>query len=127
LREIKYHYFLFAFLSVVLLSCDNSTTPLKDGFTVYGTVIDLNSGEKVDSVKISLGFQISDDSLHFMKLEVITDKSGEFVYKGGIGTAPSDEILRFEHHNYNPKNVVLSEKAVGADSRYSLVVELQPK
>lgn len=109
------------------MSCDNSTTPLKDGFTVYGTVIDSNSGEKVDSATISLGFQISEDSLHFTKLEIITDKAGEFIYKGGIGTAPSDEILRFEHHNYNSQDVILSEKSVGNDGRYSLLVKLEPK
>lgn len=125
--KIRYQYLSVAFISVVLLSCDNSTTPLKDGYTVYGTVIDSIDGEAVDSVVISLGFHISADSIHFMKLEIISNKAGEFIYKGGIGTAPSDEILRFEHNNYNSKDVILSEEVVGYDGSYSLLVKLQPK
>ena len=127
MSTIKYHY-LFAFIVFfALLSCDNPEEPLKDGYTLYGTVIDSINGEAVDSVVISLGFHISTDSIHFMKLEIISNKAGEFIYKGGIGTAPSDEVLRFEHNDYNSKDVTLSEKAVGSDGRYSLLVKLQPK
>jgi len=118
---------LFAFISVVLLSCDNSTTHLKDGYTLYGTIIDSNNGEKVDSVIISLGYKVSEDTISFNKLELISDTLGKFVFKGGIGTAPSDEILRFEHNKYFSKDIILSEEVVRQGDRYSILVTLQPK
>jgi|GEM_PF-3241279 len=127
MRKNRYQYLLFAFISVVLLSCDNSTTPLKDGYTLYGTIIDSNNGEKVDSVIISLGYKVSDDTISFNKLELILDTLGKFVFKGGIGTAPSDEILRFEHNKYFSKDIILSEEVVRQGDSYSILVILQPK
>lgn len=127
MRKNRYQYLLFAFISVVLLSCDNSTTHLKDGYTLYGTIIDSNNGEKVDSVIISLGYKVSEDTISFNKLELISDTLGKFVFKGGIGTAPSDEILRFEHNKYFSKDIILSEEVVRQGDRYSILVTLQPK
>lgn len=127
MRKNRYQYLFFAFISVVLLSCDNSTTPLIDGYTLYGTIIDSTNGEKVDSVIISLGYKVLEDTISFRKLELISDTFGKFIFKGGIGTAPTDEILRFEHNKYYSKDIILSEEAVRHGESFSILVILQPK
>ena len=47
------------------------------------------------------------------------------MFIGGPGTAPSDEILRFEHPDYLIKDIVLKDSAVKENNIYRLNVSLQ--
>jgi hypothetical protein len=112
---------------MLLYSCDNSTTPLVDGYTLYGTVLDLKSGSGISSVEISIGYTDFVDSVLFNDKKIISDTLGSFVFKGGIGTAPHDEVFRFEHPDYYTKEIILRDSAKGANNRYTLSVSLLPR
>jgi hypothetical protein len=124
---MKYFTSLIIVISFFFFSCEQSSRPLIDGFTLNGSIIDTVSGKSVPSVLISIGYGDSIDSAYFSGMSIISDTSGKFIFKGGIGTAPSDEILRFEHENHTAKDILLRNSATREGEKYSLLVYLLPK
>lgn len=120
-------FFLYILLVLVSFSCNNSISPLRDGYTLHGRIIDLRSGEEISSVVIYLGYSDFIDSVYFGNSKIISDTLGDFVFKGRIATAPNDEVFRFEHPDYYTKDIILRNSAKGANSNFSLTISLQPK
>ncbi len=125
--KVSKYFFAFILLIVASYSCDNSTTPLRDGYTLRGTVVDLGSGDGISSVTIYIGYTDFVDTFYSFDRKIISDTLGKFEFKGGIGTAPSDEMLSFEHPDYYKKELFLRDSAKGENSNYSLSISLQSK
>ena len=81
-------------------------------------------GKSISSVNIYTGYNAT-DSAYFSGHFITSDILGKFVFIGGPGTAPSDEILRFEHPDYLIKDIVLKDSAVKENNIYRLNVSLQ--
>ncbi len=113
------------FLAFITISCDNSVE-LRDGYTLYGKVTDSDREKSIPLVNIFVGYNTI-DSLYFSGYLITSDSLGKFVFHGGPGTAPSDEILRFEHPEYFTKDVLLKGNTSGDEGRFYLSVKLQPK
>ncbi len=126
MKCIKYFSSLIL-LFIVSYSCENSISPVKDGYTLRGTVVDLRSGEGISSVAIYVGYYDFIDSVYFFDNKIISDTLGNFIFKGGIATAPNDEVFRFEHPDYYTKEIILRDRAKGANSSFSLSISLQSK
>jgi len=126
MKSTKY-FILFTLLVIVSYSCSNSISPLRDGYTLHGKVVDLKDGEGIPSVTIYVAYSDFIDSVYYFDRKIISDTLGNFVFNGGIGTAPNDEIFRFEHSCYYTKEIVLRDSAKGANSNYSLTISLESK
>lgn len=110
-------------LAIIFTGCDNSVD-IKDGFTVSGEVIDNNSGVPISGVIISSYF----DSSQIEKTDLAeSDINGQFTIYFGPATAPSDEIIAFEHNDYFLKEIQLREEVTQNDNRYRLLVSLSHK
>ncbi len=116
---------LSVLIFLTLYSCQN-VNQIEDGFKVHGIVRDSSINAVVPNTIVTVGYLVN-DSISLSHRKFITDSLGNFTFAGGPGTAPSDEILYFEHEDYFSSSVILSQSVIRNNSQYSVTVLLKHK
>ena len=116
---------ILACLTVLALGgCGHATTrPLYDGYTLFGTVRDAQSGSVLPDVPVLVCAEGSSD----MRSYALTDGAGQFVFRPSPATAPSTELFRCEKAGYQVVEVLARTANRVREFEYQLEIRLEPK